>query len=285
MKQYEIKNKIVEVHAAARIIVQKYGHGRKFAKHLVAFAIRQYENFSSDEKLSEFLGKDPIGKILGYKKSPHISTFSKVRKRSDPKMFEDLHDWFIRDRFRGKQLLLVAQDSTAVSAFSENDKDAATGVRTIPKNRQQTKEHVEYFFGYKIHMIAEVKEEIPIGISIEPGNTHDVKLFQKLFRRARDFIGFGFGAKYLSDSALDSTDVKEELRGNFVTPVIARNGRAHRTSEIPKDPDYGRRWAIERIFSRLKEVFGLAKNRFVGIRKFTIHVFSCLLAYLIKYVM
>ena len=40
MKIYEIINKIPEVHAAARIIVQRYGHTRKFAKHLVALAIR-----------------------------------------------------------------------------------------------------------------------------------------------------------------------------------------------------------------------------------------------------
>ena len=49
--------------------------------------------------------------------------------------------------------------------------------------------------------------------------------------------------------------------------------------------DYGKRWAIERIFSRLKEVFGMAKNRLVGLKKVSIHVFSCLLAYAIRYVM
>ncbi|MGC8479833.1 MAG: hypothetical protein ACP5M9_04185, partial [Candidatus Micrarchaeia archaeon] len=61
---YELKNKIVEVWAAARIIVQKYGHTSKFAKHLVAFAIRQIENFN-DVKLVHFLMNDKIGRILG----------------------------------------------------------------------------------------------------------------------------------------------------------------------------------------------------------------------------
>jgi len=31
-------------------------------------------------------------------------------------------------------------------------------------------------------------------------------------------------------------------------------------------------------------MFGLARDRFVGIKKVTIHVFSCLIAYLIRYV-
>ncbi|MGC8538988.1 MAG: transposase [Candidatus Micrarchaeia archaeon] len=63
------------------------------------------------------------------------------------------------------------------------------------------------------------------------------------------------------------------------------NGRGFHNSEVPKDKEYGRRWAIERIFSRLKEIFGLARNRFVGIAKVTIFAFSYLIAYLVMYVM
>jgi len=33
-------------------------------------------------------------------------------------------------------------------------------------------------------------------------------------------------------------------------------------------------------FARLKEMFSLARNRFVGIKKATIHVSSCLIAYI-----
>ncbi|MEM3215719.1 MAG: hypothetical protein QXS17_02270 [Candidatus Micrarchaeaceae archaeon] len=46
-------------------------------------------------KLAEFLGMDLIGKLLGYKKA-HKSMFSKVRARADPRMFQELHDWCIR---------------------------------------------------------------------------------------------------------------------------------------------------------------------------------------------
>ena len=91
MDSIELKNKIVEVWAAARVIVQKYGRTKKFAKHAVALVIRQCENFK-DIKLVEFLGKDPIGKMLGYKKKPHPSTFSKVRKRADPRIFHEIYN-------------------------------------------------------------------------------------------------------------------------------------------------------------------------------------------------
>jgi hypothetical protein len=43
--------------------------------------------------------------------------------------------------------------------------------------------------------------------------------------------------------------------------------------------------AIERIFSRLKEVFDLAKNRFIGLKRVIKHVFCCLIAYFIKRLM
>ncbi len=41
----------------------------------------------------------------------------------------------------------------------------------------------------------------------------------------------------------------------------------------------------ERIFSRLKEVFGLAKNRVIGMKKVAIHIHSCITAYLVGYLM
>ena len=44
-------------------------------------------------------------------------------------------------------------------------------------------------------------------------------------------------------------------------------------------------WSAERVFSRLKEMFDLASNRFVGVKKVTIFAFSCLIAYLIRYVL
>ena len=99
---------------------------------------------------------------------------------------------------------------------------------------------------------------------------HDKTLFAKLFMYVKENFTFNYFAKYLADSAYDSTDIKEQLRECGITPAISRNGRRWSKSENPKDPEYGKRWTIERIFSRLKEVFGMAKNRFVGLKKVSI---------------
>lgn len=287
MEIYEIKNKIVEVWAAARIIVQKYGHRKKFAKHLVAFAIRQIENFN-DVKLAEFLGRDPIGKLLGYKRKPHKSTFSKVRKRSEYQMFEELHSWIVEDRLKGKQLRLVAQDSTDVFAYSSKDKDAKWGHRT-PSRREQLMQNSskgkELFFGYKPHVIVDVETETPIAIKIIPANTNDKKMFLPLYDKVRRTFLIQYLGKFLADAGYHSSKIRTRIRNDNMIPVIPESGNKYRKTEMPKDPDYGKRWAVEHLFARLKEMFGLDKNRFIGLKKVRIHVFSCLLANLIKYVM
>ena len=89
--------------------------------------------------------------------------------------------------------------------------------------------------------------------------------------------------KFLADSGDDATDIYQELHYDNVKPVIAINGRGFYKSSVPKDPEYGKRWAVERVFSRLKEVFGISKNRFVGMEKAMVHIYSCLIAYIVKY--
>jgi len=89
--------------------------------------------------------------------------------------------------------------------------------------------------------------------------------------------------KLLAYAAYDATNIYQELQYDNVKPIIAINGKGFYKSSTSKDPEYGKKWAIERVFSRLKEVFGLSKDRLIGIDKVTVHIYSCLIAYLIKY--
>ncbi|MDE1767404.1 MAG: transposase [Candidatus Micrarchaeota archaeon] len=285
MKISELENKIPEVSAAARVIAQAYGHTKKFAKHLVALVVKQIEDLT-DLELVEFVGTK-IGKLIGYNVKPTYSIFSQVRKRADPAMFEEMNNWILSDKLKGMQIRLLAQDSTDIPAFSRKDKDARKGHRTPSKREQEDADgHAnEMFFGYKLHMICDAETEIPIAFYIAPGNRHDKIFFGKLIGDVRNRFRLRFDAKYLADSAYDSTDVREYLHYHRIKDAIAINGRTHRKSETPKDPDYGKRWAIERIFSRMKEVFGLEKNRVIGLKKVLIHAYSCITAYLIAYLM
>ena len=112
MKISKIKNKIPEVCAATRVIVQHYGHTKKFAKHIVALVIKQMDGLTDVELVGT-----KIGRIIGYKKRPDYSIFSKVRERAEPEIFEELNNWILRNRLKGRQIRLIAQDSTDVPAF------------------------------------------------------------------------------------------------------------------------------------------------------------------------
>jgi len=277
-----LTNKIVEVKAIAQVVVQNFGHLKKFAKHVVAFAIKQINGFT-DVELARFVGKEDIGKLIGYEKEPNPTVFSKFRERAEPEIFEFVANVTLWLEYKDRPIKLIAQDSTSIDAYSEDDPDADWGKRTIPKKRQVTDESVESFFGYKLHAGVDADTDNPIAFFIRPANRHDKKLFGAILTHIKENFRIGHKAKYIADSALDSFDVRRELRYSDIKDLIAINGRGHRESEIPKDPDYGKRWSIERFFSRLKEVFGLGKNRFIGIRKVMIHVYSCIIAYSISY--
>lgn len=279
-------NKIRVVLADARIVAKKYGHTAKYAKHLVALVIRQWERLNSDKELCEFLSKDLIGRILGYKTKFNHTIFSKVRKEAAPAM-QELFEITLYDASKGNVVRLIAQDSTDISAYSKRDGDARIGHRTPSKKEQIASKTAEksFVFGYKLHMIADAETEMPAAIYIAPANRNDKIFFHKLYDAVKRLyrVCLNPNPKYLADAAFDATDIYQELHYDGIKPAIAINGRGFYKSRIPKDPEYGKRWAVERIFSRLKEVFGLSKNRFVGIRRVAVHIYSCLIAYVLKY--
>lgn len=284
----KIKNKIPEVFMYACMTARRFGHtankGAKFGKHIVALAVKQLLSLT-DRELANYVRTDELGKILGYRQHVNFSIFSKVRSRSDPKMIEEIIDSIINMRFKGKQLRLMVQDSTDVFAHTRKDTDAKYGYRT-PSKKEQTNlksKQKSFVFGYKLHMIADAEREMPLKFCIKPANTNDKLLFDPLFQKVKNNFFFNHHVKFLGDAAYDSTDITETLRKNGIAPLTAINGRGFYKSRIPKDPEYGRRWAIEHIFSRLKEMLGLKRNRFIGIKKVSQHVSYCIMAYLLRY--
>ncbi len=281
-------NKIVEVWAAARVIVQKYGHTKKFAKHVVALVVKQEQGLKTDIRLIEFLAKDPIGKFLGYRDRPNETTFSKVRERMNPQIMEDLQLWIVSDLLKGKRVRLVAQDSTDVPAYSGKDREARWGHRTPSRKEQllyksNKDKKKSFFYGYKPHMIVDAETETPIAVVVAPANTNDRKFFDPLYNKVKKIAVLQHLGKFLADAQYHSSKIRTILRNDGITPVIPFSGNRWQKTENPKDPEYGRRWAVERVFSRLKEVFGLEENRFFGMKKVRIHVFSCVIAYLLRY--
>ncbi|EQD78045.1 transposase, IS4 family protein, partial [mine drainage metagenome] len=214
---------------------------KKFAKHVVALVIKQCESFK-DVKLVEFLGKDPIGKMLGYKKKPNGTTFSKVRERMDPQMMEDLQLWISLDIMNGRQVRLLSQDSTDVPAYSEKDKEAKWGHRT-PSRKEQLlyrsgkDKKKEFFYGYKPHMIVDAETEIPIAVIVAPANTNDKKFFDPLYDKVKEITVLQYLGKFLADAQYHSSKIRARIREDNLIPVIPFSGNRWHKTENPNDPE------------------------------------------------
>ena len=183
---------------------------------------------------------------------------------------------------------LLAQDSTDVPAYSEKDNDARWGHRTPSRKEQRLyraskDKRKEFFYGYKPHMIVDAETDTPIALIVAPANTNDKKFFDPLYSTVKRIAILQHNGKFLADAQYHSSKIRTILRDDGLKPLIPFSGNKWRKTEYPKDPEYGKRWSVERVFSRLKGVFGLESNRFFGLKKAKIHVFSCVIAYLLRY--
>ena len=163
----------------------------------------------TDVELIDLAGTK-IGRIIGYKKRPDYSIFSKVRERAEPEIFEELNNRILQNRLNGRRIRLIAQDSTDVPAFSRKDKYARTGHRTQSKREEEDADGRanEMFFGYKLHAITDAERELPIGFFIAPGNRHDSVFFHKLFDMMKNWFCIASGAKFLADSGYDAKNIQ-----------------------------------------------------------------------------
>ena len=99
-----------------------------------------------DEKFADFIWETGIAQVLGYKRRPHFSLFSKTRKYVENGAIEELHNELVKEKCKGKLLRLISEDSKDIPVFFvKKDLDAKLGVRTAKRREQEisemTKEH------------------------------------------------------------------------------------------------------------------------------------------------
>lgn len=284
----KIRNKIGEVWAATSLAAKEAGHlyqdGRLVGRQIAALAIENLLG-CSDKELPDRLEDNNLLQLLGYKRKPDPSIFSHVRADVGSEMIMDINQFIIQLFYKDKTVRLLAIDSKFIQTYSKKDKEALWGYFTTPKRDQTAEKKTETKQGYKIHAIIDAETGIPLYWIILPANEHDSKAFDALFQYVKDHFRIAHEAKFLADSAYDSTHIYEILRHFNVIPVISINGRGHYKSTTPKDREYGKRWAIERFFSKLQRKVGILNNRFVGIERVAFHVNSVMIGYMIRYIL
>ena len=171
--------------ALLRAVLCKYTLG-------VRFTVEMLERLKASPKLRQLCG---FGDRL-----PSESTMSRFNARlkevrGDVKRCLDIVTERLKDelaRLEGDYPPLgetVAVDSTAVNAFANPnrkviaDPDARWGVK---HGARTTEGKTEFFFGYKLHMIADANYGAPLDFIVTPGNENDSIVLPGLLQQARD---------------------------------------------------------------------------------------------------
>lgn len=216
-----------------------------------------------------FLERDKFWRrILGFRESPDIGSFTHFLQRIGIDTFEQLFQVVVQQLLDEGFLNLhfIAQDGSILEG-NLDDKEAGWGW-----------DHIEekHVYGYKIHVMVDVNTELPIAFSITKANVHDSKEFPKLYSSLESYHTRFPTRFFTADKAYDSSGIRRTLLKDEVTPVI-------KASKVPFEPQYPtwflekhkKRTSVERFFSRLKEYLDLKKLHIYG--KETVQIYSYLI--------
>jgi transposase len=177
----------------------------------------------------------------------------------------------------------VCIDSTDLKAWSNgakkppSDKDATWAVKPDTAGR------MKYFFGYKLHLLADTQHELPIVAKITTASTSDVFGATPLLSQAR-YTYSKFHPEYIiCDAGYSSQRLRHSIKRQFRAKPIIKINPSHKKAMalFPEDEEfrevYNRRSSIERLFGRLKGYRRLNNITVQRIYKVTVHCFISLI--------
>jgi hypothetical protein len=123
----------------------------------------------------------------------------------------------------------TAGDATGLSARRARSKKAPAAEANLPQASGGRKEYkddggqvtkVVEWFGFKLHLLVDVKHEVAISYEITGANTGDGETLPSLVRKAQHVLPAGRITTLAYDKAADSNDVHELLDAANIKPLI-----------------------------------------------------------------
>ena len=261
-----------------------------------AHLLRRLRHIPSDRMLVRQLWKDQrLKQICDIEASeaPYgIAVLSRFRSRVGPERLALIIDYAIgtlvkKRRIKGET---VALDSTFIKAYSRRNLDNRTGY-SDPESRVGRAAKAKDL-GYRLHLAVDAKSEMPIAMTVAPANENEKKHSLNLFAKASSHVKFRklvadpqYSSQSLRDTAIKQGTVpvipypRNQKRGIRGVLRVDRKFRSHGPQELRRA--YRKRVAVERVFSRLKNLAGLKEHNLRGLAKITFHSQLCILAMLL----
>jgi IS5 family transposase len=259
-----------------------------FKAHLV----RRLKHIPSDRMLVRQMWKDPrLKKICDIEANepPYgIAVLSRFRTKVGPERLARIVDQAVEvlvtmGRIKGEALAL---DSTFIKAYSRRNFDNRTGY-SDPESRIGRAVKAKDL-GYRLHLAVDVKSELPIAMIVVSANENEKKHSISLFEKSSKYVKPG---KLLADSQYSAANLRETALERGALPVIPyprnqqvgvrgilrvdRKFRSHGPQKFRRA--YKKRVAVERVFSRLKNLASLTQHNLRGLAKVTFHSQLCVL--------
>ena len=117
---------------------------------------------------------------------------------------------------------VVAIDSTAVKTHSNHDRKPASDrqARWGIKTSTQAKSGKEYFFGFKVHAVADATYGVPLAFQVTPANRRDSLMLPPVMERAERHYRWWRPRVALADKAYDGKPTHEWLDARGIVAII-----------------------------------------------------------------
>ncbi|HEY92721.1 MAG TPA: transposase [Dehalococcoidia bacterium] len=175
----------------------------------------------------------------------------------------------------------VAIDSTDLKAWSNGAKKPVADPDATWAAKLDTSGKKKFYFGYKLHLLADTRYELPIAASVATGSANDMRIASRVLSEAR-FTNSKFHPKYIiGDAGYSSDKLRRLIRRQYRAEPIIKVNRAHKKALFTETEEwkalYNRRTSIERLFGRLKCYRRLNNVTVRRKHKVTVHCFLSLI--------
>ena len=172
------------------------------------------------ERLSTFL-KDTPNSVLQFIRINLVKQLIDLKQISGNFLANDSCPIFAK--VKQNNLKTVAKERFVKTVKPKGDPDSCLGVfATFPS--PGTKK-IQFFWGYRNHVITDVLSELPVSELTKPANVHEASLFIPHCQQLQNDFNFPVKA-FIADSALDSIAIINFIALDLkAKPIIARNPR------------------------------------------------------------
>jgi transposase len=265
-----------------------------------ALIVKRLQQIPSERELSRRLWKDDnlreLCDIEAEQNPYHPSQLSRFKKRVGTRRLQRIMNKLLKELLKRGAIKgeTVVLDATFVKAYSRRDPRENSRGKSDPEARVG-RDGKTYELGYKLHVAADAKSELPLAVIVASANENEKKHAPSLFHMALKATEQRTKT-VVADSQFSSRKLREHLASFGVRAVIPyptnqskdektllRVDRYFRTHGPAIERQiYAQRSVIERVNSRLKEQLCLERHRARGLERVTIHALLCIIAMLLN---